>query len=930
MKRTFLAFALAAGIGPAVLAQQVTPEWVQHLNGLVNVDPADKLPIVVKNVGAPYASLGIGRSQQFGLMKMRRYDSTRFLLGVRENGIDEEDPSLTQEQRDLAAAYPDRSVIWVSADSGKPLGVAHVFGLRPITATGQVNNNDFFSNWDIDDGPPGQRALYSTHKNVILRWAPQTGGGWEATPTCAWTEPTPDALDCAGAPLDGSSGGDGYNSWRWRDFRVSGSGNDTVIMGGGGTWRASHHVQIFKTDDGLEFYPIGRFNDRDGGAKGSYSQGGLTSNLIQYGLDPAHPNLMTSYHGRYPGTGWEARPSRFIVDPDNPADTLADTYGPNGEVMLFQVNHDAWGDLPSFQWESAGANGLSIDHAVDGVEHYDGNWGGILDANAEVEYVVNYSFPSWNNQFGSIKKPGWLGVHRLDGSIASNSEYPFPFNETDIQSNDAGPEVGNDFGYDGDVGIYPDPTAAAELDKSQVAWVGGGFGYGLFTVQNVAPTIAVQPQDVTLTENAAIELAAEITGSPNRYQWFKDGVALDGTRTNETGALYYPATIVQGVNKTRLVVPQASLADSGLYKLEAVNPLGTVTTREAVVTITFDDQPPTIASFKNGRSAQASYVYLEFSEDVTPETAGDAGNYRLNGAPVSGARAVSDRAAVVYIPTVSPGVEAILTVSGVRDIAAGGGNPIVPNTPVTIEGPALADGYLLWEYWPDIPGTALGSIEGDANFPGRPGRWEYMTSFNTDANGLSGIADNYGARISGWLTPTQTGQYRFFIRSDDSSGLVLSTSEDPAGGQDIAWEFGCCNGFLEPNGVNPANNGSLQTSEPVPLAAGTSYYISLVYKEGGGGDWAQVAWRREGDDTPAAELTPMAGDLFKAYRIAYEPPVLAPPVVADGNMTITWTGGGTLQESTGLSNWSNVPGNPASPHQVTLPDAGQKYYRVRQ
>ncbi len=926
MKRN-TAVVLLAVVGSFAQAQEITPVWVQHLNGLVNVEPGDKNPLVVRNVGKPYAANGNGRSQQFSLTKMRRYDANRFLMGVRENGIDEADASLSAEQKALAAAYPDRSVIWISAANGKPLGLAHNFGIRPIVATGQANNNDFFSNWDIDDGPEGQRALYSTHKNVILRWAPKTGGGWEATPTCAWVEPVPDGLDCSGAALDGSSGGDGYNSWRWRDFRVSGSGKDTVIMGGGGTWRASMHVQIFKTTDGVKFYPLARFNDRDGGRKGAYSQGGLTSHVVQYGLDPAHRNLMTAYHGRYPGTGWEARPSRFLVDPDNPVDTFEDSYNPTGSVMVFQVNNEAWGNLPAFQWESSGANGLPINHAVDGVTRYDGNWGGILDAHAEVEYVVNYAFPSWNNQFGSIKKSGWLGVHRLDGSIASNSSYKFPFTEMDVQSPDAGAEVGNDFGYDGDVGIYPDTTAPANLDKSVVAWVGSGFGYGLFTVQNVAATITSEPQDLAVTENSQLVISAGITGSPNKYQWYKDGVVLDGTRTNETGAAYYPPSVVQGVNKATLVIDKASVADSGKYKLVAVNPLGTVTTREAVITVQVDQQAPTVATYKNGRSADTSFVHVEFSEAVTPETAGNANNYKLAGGTVSGARSVGAKAAVVYISHVNAGAKAVLSISGVRDIASGGGNVIAPNTPVEITGPAQTVGYALWEMYPGIAGGTVDELEGDGNYPGQPARWEYMASLNTDANGLSQVADSFGARISGWITPTESGQYRFFIRSDDSSRFYLSANATASGANLIAWENGCCQAFLEPAAVNPGNNDSLQTSEPVALTAGTSYYFAMVYKEGGGGDWAQVAWRKEGDATAAGSLTPIPGSVLKAYRIVNEPPKLAVPVLAGGNVTITWTGGGTLQESPDLKTWTNVTGAPASPFQATL-GAGAKFFRV--
>ena len=37
---------------------------------------------------------------------------------------------------------------------------------------------------------------------------------------------------------------------------------------------------------------------------------------------------------------------------------------------------------------------------------------------------------------------------------------------------------------------------------------------------------------------------------------------------------------------------------------------------------------------------------------------------------------------------------------------------------------------------------------------------------------------------------------------------------------------------------------------PLGLTAGKAYGFAMVVKEGGGGDWFQVAWRKEGDDTP--------------------------------------------------------------------------------
>ena len=598
MNRILRLAAASAVLGTAAMAQVITPVWVEHLNGTVNVDPANVIPVLRKNVGGVETGTGVGdgSSTMVSFGRLLRYDATRFLLFVRQNGVDEANASA--EDAALAAQYPDRSLVWINATTGKPMGVALTFGVEPIQATGQGNNYDFYNEWGMsEDG-----VIYYGHKNAILRYAKTGTDTWSSTPTCAWIEPTEangGATDCDGNLLDGSSNGDGNQSWRWRDFRVTGGGVNTRIWGGGGTWRASQHPQLFVTTDGLKFTPISRENDRDGGYKGNYSQGGMSSRVVQYGLDPAHPNLMTVYHGRYPGTGWEARPDRFVENPDAPFRTLPDTYAPNGTVMVFEtgdawnwgytnnnkgdvLNYPAtpagpngqWGGLPAFKWESAGANGVPIDHSTDGVDHYDGNWSCDLDAHKDLDYVVNYAMPSWNNQFGAIKKPGWLGIHRLDGSISANAEWKLPCTEIDVQTDDEGPETGNAWGYCGSVVLYPDTTAPANLKKATLLWVGGAYGFGVFTIQNVAATVTQEPDDIVIDAGKAGTITANIAGSRNTYRWFKDGVALaDGK-------------YVAGSKKAKLTLSEVIRADGGNYQLQISNPIsGVTTTRVVKVTI---------------------------------------------------------------------------------------------------------------------------------------------------------------------------------------------------------------------------------------------------------------------------------------------------------------------------------------------------------
>lgn len=140
------------------------------------------------------------------------------------------------------------------------------------------------------------------------------------------------------------------------------------------------------------------------------------------------------------------------------------------------------------------------------------------------------------------------------------------------------------------------------------------------------------------------------------------------------------------------------------------------------------------------------------------------------------------------------------------------------------------------------------------DFPDNPTRTVFINGLDFTPGG---IADNYGGFVTGTLTPPVSGDYHFFIRSDDASEFFLNDGgadiPDPTSDFPIAFETGCCNAFQEPGA------GDQTTVTPISLSAGEKYGFAMVVKEGGGGDWFQVAWRLEGDDTPAADLQPITG-----------------------------------------------------------------------
>jgi hypothetical protein len=937
IKRRLMPVLATIAVSTAAIAQEITPVWVQHINGLIEVTPDDKLPILVKAGGSGDATYGFnGRDVIDSYVSFVKYNDDLYLLGVRENGINEDDPNLTQEIRDRAAAYPDRSVIWIDALSGRSLGLALKTEVLPVPlAAPEQSPTHAWWKFGIQDGPHGERAIYTGYKYKVLRYAPAEivqdpnfpdgRATWSATPTEAWIEPVP------GEPSgDGSSGGDGSASWRLKAFRVWGSGNDTKLWIGGGTWRSSMQPQeLSTTNGGLTFQPSARMNDRgdNTGEKGQYSQGGQPSRFVAYPPDPSRPGLKVSYMPHYPGAGWETRLTRHTRNPNG--DGVLPRNGGTGRPNFYEFDSTGTNDFPAFNWEAAGKDGIPIDHKVDGVARYDGNWVMACDTEEGLDYIVTYSIPSWNQVFGGVGadwpnsvdpnstfKPGWIGIHTLDGKIAAGqSAFKLEVYETDepILDPNGNGGTGHDYGYDGDIIVFKDREAPANSGHSLALWAGGSYGFGVFRIENVPAEITQDlPATLNLEEGQPLELAIEATGSPIKYQWYKDDVALT---TNATASSY--------------TLERLALTDAGTYKVKVLNPLGDLESNTTTLTVVSDTTPPAIASV-SARMTQTRvcYVIVKFSERVTAASAGTAANYQLSGGLTISGATVEDAWTVALATSVhTPGTEYTVTVNNVRDQAAGAGNVIAANSQATFKAWSLMPGLVAWEFFPGIPVISsppkTTDLPTSPNWPNYPAEVRHFTSFDTIAALGGNFAETFGGKLSGWITPTESGSYRFFIRSDDASDLLISPDDDPAKADVIAQETGCCGAFEEPSVT------VTETSEPIALTAGQKYYLSAEYIEGVGGDYVQVAWRKEGDATPAANLTPIPGAFFEAYAPA-EPPKFNQPTISGGVVTFTWTGTGTLEESSNLSDWSAVAGNPASGYQVT-PAAGEsKSYRLRQ
>ena len=178
-----------------------------------------------------------------------------------------------------------------------------------------------------------------------------------------------------------------------------------------------------------------------------------------------------------------------------------------------------------------------------------------------------------------------------------------------------------------------------------------------------------------------------------------------------------------------------------------------------------------------------------------------------------------------------------------------------------ILGTRVHAGSILREVYQGIPGGAISDLTNASIFPNNPTQTNFVTDFFESP---SNFDENYGQRMHGYITAPVTGNYTFWLATDDGGALFLSTDEDPAHVTQIA-------SIADWAGVREWNKFPSQQSAPIPLVAGRSYYISALQKEGGGGDNLAVRWLRPDN----IDEGPIPADYLLPFGTTFTPPQIA-------------------------------------------------------
>ncbi|MCC6727380.1 MAG: HYR domain-containing protein, partial [Saprospiraceae bacterium] len=347
-------------------------------------------------------------------------------------------------------------------------------------------------------------------------------------------------------------------------------------------------------------------------------------------------------------------------------------------------------------------------------------------------------------------------------------------------------------------------------------------------VDNVAPVITGCPANITVAAG---------TGGTATATWTAP-TATDNCGMSSFVSAYQPgATFPTGT--TTVVYTAIDLKGNGAncsFNVNVVTAPG-CTSNAAPINNTTGVNPASVTlSWISAANASSYDVYLG---TVNPPTATVATN--VAGTTTTVTNLNSGATYFWYVVPKNTAGSATGCASGVTNF--------VTTAPVVAYCKGTAGAGLAVSTWTGITGTSITDLTNNVNYPNNPSN----NTINAGAVSTWNLVDNYGVRVTGVITPNQTGNYTFYVTGDDQTQLFLSNNASVTGKTMIAQVPGWTN-------ITEFTKYTNQKSATIALTAGQDYYVELLMKEGGGGDGWGIYWVAPGTTTivavPVARLSP--------------------------------------------------------------------------
>ncbi len=175
------------------------------------------------------------------------------------------------------------------------------------------------------------------------------------------------------------------------------------------------------------------------------------------------------------------------------------------------------------------------------------------------------------------------------------------------------------------------------------------------------------------------------------------------------------------------------------------------------------------------------------------------------------------------------------------------GNKSESSDAIIIKTTSAGPGFVMMEMWKGVQGTQIINIPLDK----KPTETSFITKLELPIDKL----DYYGVRIRGYIIPSVSGTYNFYIASDDFGELWLSNDIKLSNIERIAYHTSWTSSqewFKFPT----------QKSVSKSLIAGEKYCFEVLMKEGNAGDNLAVAWTTPLSNT----ISVIGGQNIEAYN----------------------------------------------------------------
>jgi len=479
--------------------------------------------------------------------------------------------------------------------------------------------------------------------------------------------------------------------------------------------------------------------------------------------------------------------------------------------------------------------------------------------------------------------------------VMNSDEYkPSPGFYRSISTTSVNPSVGDFIRFDG---IQPD--ASGDITLSCEIVVGADRNSGVNGLQLVLnspnpgspPLITLNPTQTVGPLGGTVSLFATASGANLTYQWRKNGVNLPN------------GPHVSGATSPTLTISALDAADEGNYSVAVFNPAGSVVSKNAALKI----------STYNISDSLVGYWPLDATTGTNAPNSvsgGQIGN--VYGTPNWAAAQVAngfsfDQATYIFVPNYPKAANALSASTWVKvdPALAGAGTPLcfLQNSDGALRQDQVLAGGISGQFALDLvvdsTDPAIYHLRGaimsgpnrvEAIAPGAftVGTWQ-QAAFSADGaqlhlyqNGVEVASADYTGKIASGLAAYL------------SMGAVLTTDNtDPL------------NPVTGP-AATPNFLGGLLDDVAVWNRSLTSEEVNKIYTQG-------VAHKA----LTTVVLTPPAG-----------PPSISQPVIVGGNMTFTWTNGGTVATAPEVTGpWTSTGNASGSYSQPIAP--GMKYFRVK-